>query len=158
FDLLPDWSVVHKQDYYVREVYSPARNENLDMDMFEDSYFKKFFEWPYLNNACYLYISKTDSKLFKRDSVTITILKGSIVPKDLIHADIEKEFVLRLDAAINILKQSAYFEISKLKEHDIFSSENSDGLLERYNFLNFSNKTYTGDVIHADDAVRVGNK
>ena len=44
FKLLPDWTVLHKQDFYVKENYYPERKDDAENDLFAESYFKKFLE------------------------------------------------------------------------------------------------------------------
>ena len=55
---LPDFTVIHKQDWYIKESYTP----NLaieDQSFLSKSYQRHFNERPFLNHYCYLFLTKT---------------------------------------------------------------------------------------------------
>ena len=53
--VLPEYSVVHKQDWFIRERYRPATGEG-DMSFLSCSYERHFNERPFLTHACFLYL------------------------------------------------------------------------------------------------------
>ena len=50
--VLPDYSIVHKQDWFVKENYAPDL-QNSDMSFLSRSYERHFNERPYLHHQCY---------------------------------------------------------------------------------------------------------
>ncbi len=56
--VLPDYSVVHKQDWFIKERYKPELQKD-DMSFLSRSFERHFNERPYLKHTCYLYLTKT---------------------------------------------------------------------------------------------------
>ena len=56
--VLPDFSVVHKQDWFIKEKYRPELQKD-DMSFLSRSFERHFNERPYLKHTCYLYLTKT---------------------------------------------------------------------------------------------------
>ena len=56
--VLPDFSVVHKQDWFIKEKYTPELHKD-DMSFLSRSFERHFNERPYLKHTCYLYLTKT---------------------------------------------------------------------------------------------------
>ena len=56
--MLPDYSVVHKQDWFIKERYKPELQKD-DMRFLSRSFARHFNERPYLKHTCYLYLTKT---------------------------------------------------------------------------------------------------
>ena len=52
--VLPDFSIVHKQDWFIRETYRPELQKE-DMSFLSRSFERHFNERPYLRHTCYLY-------------------------------------------------------------------------------------------------------
>lgn len=59
--VLPDYSIVHKQDWFVKENYAPDL-QNSDMSFLSRSYERHFNERPYLHHQCYLFLTKTSKE------------------------------------------------------------------------------------------------
>ena len=55
--VLPDYSIVHKQDWFVKENYAPDL-QNSDMSFLSRSYERHFNERPYLYHQCYLFLMR----------------------------------------------------------------------------------------------------
>ena len=69
--VLPDYSVVHKQDWFVKESYAPdLQNE---ASFLSRSFERHFNERPYLNHFCYLFLTKTTRERARMRSNFITL-------------------------------------------------------------------------------------
>ena len=55
--VLPTYSVVHKQDWFVREGYRPDLQKE-EMSFLSRSFERHFNERPFLNHACYLFLPR----------------------------------------------------------------------------------------------------
>ena len=64
--VLPDYTIVHKQDYFTEEHYRPdlASDESFLGRAFE----RHFNERPFLRHSCYLFITKTSKEQMRRRS------------------------------------------------------------------------------------------
>src|SRR5690606_30783296 len=55
---LPDFTIVHKQDWYIKENYAPDLTQE-NQSFLSKSYQRHFNERPFLNHYCYLFLTKT---------------------------------------------------------------------------------------------------
>ena len=80
--VLPDFSVVHKQDWFIKEKYTPELHKD-DMSFLSRSFERHFNERPYLKHTCYLYLTKTTKERNRMQSNFSTLCRGHIIPKEL---------------------------------------------------------------------------
>ena len=77
--VLPDYSVVHKQDWFIKERYKPELQKD-DMSFLSRSFERHFNERPYLKHTCYLYLTKTTKERNRMQSNFSTLCRGHIIP------------------------------------------------------------------------------
>ena len=77
--VLPDYSVIHKQDWFVKENYRPATDEE-DMSFLSRSFERHFNERPYLNHTAFLFLTKTTKERMRMQSNFSTLCRGAIIP------------------------------------------------------------------------------
>ena len=92
--VLPDYTVVHKQDWFVKEHYR-SRTEGEKLGFLSRSYELHFNERPFLNHCCYLYLTKTTKERMRMQSSFSSLCRGFIIPKE-VNRDTAARF---LDAA-----------------------------------------------------------
>ena len=80
--VLPDFCVVHKQDWFIKEKYKPELQKD-DMSFLSRSFERHFNERPYLKHSCYLYLTKTTKERNRMQSNFSTLCRGHIIPKEL---------------------------------------------------------------------------
>ena len=73
--VLPDFSVVHKQDWFIKEKYTPELHKD-DMSFLSRSFERHFNERPYLKHTCYLYLTKTTKERNRMQSNFSTLCGG----------------------------------------------------------------------------------
>ena len=56
--VLPNFSIVHKADWFIKENYQPDIQKD-DLSFLSRSFERHFNERPYLNHACFLFLTKT---------------------------------------------------------------------------------------------------
>ena len=68
--VLPDYTIVHKQDYFTEEHYRPdlASDESFLGRAFE----RHFNERPFLRHSCYLFVTKTSKEATSRPSAGVS--------------------------------------------------------------------------------------
>ena len=55
--VLPDYSIVHKQDFFIKENYQPD-TERDELSFLSRSFERHFNERPFLNHYCYLFLTE----------------------------------------------------------------------------------------------------
>lgn len=128
--VLPDFTVVHKQDWFISERYTPQITDG--MSFLSRQFERHFFERPFLNHTCYLFITKTTRERSRQQSMFTTLCRGNLIPKE---AQDDDSFDLFLDAVAqgeSIINESGLFKIERLTEAEIVGSEGKAGILEKY--------------------------
>jgi len=152
FNLLPDYTIIHKMDVFTEETYCNTSSSNGSSDPLKDSFFAKYLEKKYLNHKSYLFISKTDSRILKKSSLSSLIFKNNVIPKELTSQDDYDDFKKSLYRIEQVLNDSRYF---KLRKMDV---EESIDLLQKYENLDFSSLKYSSSISQDQNKTKIGNK
>ncbi len=146
--LLPDYTVIHKQDIYMRKHYEaePASG------FLQEAYERHFDGREYLDHKCRLWLCFSSKKNVRGGSSGLLGISGSSMP--------DKEQIIRGFAAAELfgsmLKGNPLLSIHRLTEEEIFGGNVS--LLQDY--LNFTDggEDILSDILVAPDAMTVGEK
>lgn len=152
FNLLPDYTVIHKMDIFTEDTYSKNNISEDINDPLIDSFFSKYLEKKYLTHKSYLFISKTDSRILKKSSLSSLIFKKNVIPKELISQDDYDDFKKALFRVEQVLNDSRFFKIKKM------SVDESIDLLHKYENLDFSNLKYSSTIVQDQNKTKIGNK
>ena len=154
--VLPDYSVIHKQDWFVKENYKPATSQE-NMSFLSRSFERHFNERPYLNHSCFLYLTKTTKERMRMQSNFSTLCRGNIIPKE-----VNKETALRFLEAVGqferIPNDSGFITLTRLTSDEITGAENEAGLVEKYFALSLEDTTCLEDLELGADGLRIGDK
>ena len=153
--VLPDYSVVLKQDWFLREKYRPELND--EMSFLSRSYELHFCERPFLNHACYLYLTKTTKERMRMQSNFSTLCRGHIIPKE-VNRDTSSRFLEAVDQFEHILNDTGFITLTRLTDEKITGAPNTPGLIEKYFALSLSDTTSLQDMELGADGLRVGDK
>lgn len=82
--VLPDYTVVHKQDIFVQEQYRSDIGKD-DLSFLSRSFERHFNERPFLHHTCYLFITKTTRAQSRRQSDCSVLCRGTLVPKEFVY-------------------------------------------------------------------------
>lgn len=154
--VLPEYSVVHKQDWFIREHYRPATGEG-DMSFLSRSYERHFNERPFLTHACFLYLTKTTRERMHMRSDFSTLCRGNIIPKE-VNRESATKFLEAAEQFERILNDSGFLTLVRLTGDEITGTADCPGLLERYFSLSLSETTSLQDIELGAEVLRVGNK
>lgn len=154
--VLPEYSVVHKQDWFIRERYRPATGEG-DMSFLSRSYERHFNERPFLTHACFLYLTKTTRERMHMRSDFSTLCRGNIIPKE-VNRESATKFLEAAEQFERILNDSGFLTLVRLMGDEITGTADCPGLLERYFSLSLSETTSLQDIELGAEVLRVGNK
>ena len=142
--VLPEYSVVHKQDWFIRERYRPATGEG-DMSFLSRSYERHFNERPFLTHACFLYLTKTTRERMHMRSDFSTLCRGNIIPKE-VNRESATKFLEAAEQFERILNDSGFLTLVRLTGDEITGTADCPGLLERYFSLSLSETTSLQDI------------
>lgn len=152
--VLPEYSVVHKQDWFIRERYRPATGEG-DMSFLSRSYERHFNERPFLTHACFLYLTKTTRERMHMRSDFSTLCRGNIIPKE-VNRESATKFLEAAEQFERILNDSGFLTLVRLTGDEITGTADCPGLLERYFSLSLSETTSLQDIELGAEVLRVG--
>ena len=154
---LPDFTVVHKQDWYIKESYEPGLAKD-DQSFLAKSYQRHFNERPFLNHYCYLFLTKTSKERMRMQSNFSSLCKGSLIPKEIRDKEAIHRFMEAVAQFERIINDSGLIKLQRLSEEDIIGVEGKQGLLEQYLTLSREAGTPMQDIALGGEEVRIGNK
>ena len=153
--VLPDFSIVHKQDWFIRETYRPELQKE-DMSFLSRSFERHFNERPYLRHTCYLYLTKTTRERNRMQSNFSTLCRGHIIPKELDRETSEK-FLEATEQFARIMNDSGFVRLRRLGTDEIVGTDDMKGLLERYFSLMSENDVALQDIDLSAKGMRIGD-
>lgn len=154
---LPDFTVVHKQDWYIKENYAPDLAKD-DQSFLAKSYQRHFNERPFLNHYCYLFLTKTSKERMRMQSNFSSLCKGSLLPKEIRDKEAIHRFMEAVAQFERIINDSGLVKLDRLSEDDIVGTREKQGLLEQYLTLSRDAATPMQDIVLGAEEVRIGNK
>ena len=118
--VLPDYSVVHKQDRFLSQKYRPE-NRDGDQSFLSRSFERHFNERPYLEHACYLFLTKTTKERISQQSNFTTLCRGFIIPKEIRDPEAISRFLDAVGQAESIIRESGLIGIRRLTTEEILT-------------------------------------
>ena len=153
--VLPDFSVLHKQDWFVRERYNPELGKE-GMSFLSRSFERHFNERPYLAHTCYLYLTKTTRERSRRQSNFSTLCRGHLIPKE-IDRESTSRFIEATEQFERILNDSGFVRLRRLPTDEIIGTEERAGVIEKYFSLSQENTACLQDLTLSADEMRIGD-
>ena len=156
--VLPDYTVVHKQDFFIEERYE-APEDSSERSFLARSYERHFNERPYLRHSCYLYVTKTTPERMRQTSASSVLCRGFIVPREMRDTDAVTRFLEAAEQMERILNDSGLVRVERLSEAEIVGTADDAGLLARYFALSDERSPVVNEDIRLDpDVMRIGDK
>lgn len=153
--VLPDFCIVHKQDWFITEKYKADLND--DQSFFGRSNELHFSERPFLNHSVYLFITKTNRQKMMQQSNFSTLCRGNIIPKELQEGEETMVFLEAVEQFRHIMNVSGHFSLTRMTAEDIAGSPGKPGLLDRYFSLCEEGHAALEDICLGDGEVRIGD-
>lgn len=154
--VLPDFSIVHKQDWFVRETYKPELQKE-EMSFLSRSFERHFNERPYLHHTCYLYLTKTTRERSRRQSNFSTLCRGFIIPRE-IDRESTGRFIEAVEQFARIMNDCGFIRLRRLTGDEITGTVERAGLIEKYFSLSTEENTCLQDIALSAEEMRIGNK
>lgn len=154
---LPDFTIVHKQDWYLKESYDPQMQKQ-EQSFLAKSFQRHFNERPFLNHYCYLFLTKTTKERMGMQSNFSSLCKGTLIPKEIRDIEVIHRFMEGAAQFERIVNDSGFIKLERLSEDDIIGSDIKQGLLQQYLTLSKEDGTPMQDIALGSEEVRIGNK
>lgn len=161
--VLPEFTVICKQDWFTKEKYKSVRKVNeepgyLETSYLETSYREHFEGRPYLKHTCYLFVTQSRKGRSKLQSLDSMLLKGSVVPHDVNKKmfDTFADSVLQFE---QIIKDSEIIKIERLNCEQLIGTKDFEGVLSKYmNLCQDDKRQPLQDLVINDGELKVGDK
>ena len=156
--VLPDYTVVHKQDFFIEERYETP-NDGSERSFLARSYERHFNERPYLRHTCYLFVTKTTPERMRQTSASSVLCRVFIVPREMRDTDAVTRFLEAAEQMERILNDSGLVRVERLTEAEIVGTADDAGLLARYFALSDERRPVVNEDIRLDPGtMRIGDK
>ncbi len=154
---MPAFSIVHKQDFFIKENYRPDIQKD-DLSFLSRSFERHFNERPYLNHTCYLFLTKTTKSRIAQQSNFSTLCRGYLVPKEMQDRDGIIHFMEAVSQFESIVNESGFIHLTRLTTDDITGTNERAGIIEKYLTLNRGDDAVLQDIQINPDEIRIGDK
>ena len=155
--VLPAGSVLHKQDWFVQDKYR-SRFDQSDTSFLSFSSERFFHERPYLDHHCYIMLTKKPKGRKPSSSLLSGLLRKSIVPQETLRPQAVQDFLDHAGQFSRILEDSGLVKLQRLKQADLTGMPDKAGIIERYCFLQASEKDVMIKDISLKDEMRIGDQ
>ncbi len=155
--VLPNYSIVHKQDWFIQETYDPQIQKD-DMSFLSRSFERHFNERPYLNHTCYLFLTKTTKDRARQQSNFNALTRGFIVPKEMQDKETAVKFLESAGQFERIINDSGFIKLHRLDNEQIRGSKDQPGIIEKYFSLSQQDTACLEDITLGAGQMKVGDK
>lgn len=154
--MLPDYSIIHKQDWFVQEQYQPDIQKD-DLSFLSRSFERHFNERPYLEHTCYLFLTKTTKERSRQQSNFNTLCRGFLVPKEIRDKEAVSHFLEAVGQFESIINDSGLIKLRRLSDDEITGTADKAGIIEKYFSLSQTDTTVLKDIQLNPEEMRVGD-
>lgn len=154
--VLPDYSIVHKQDIFIKENYKPQTDKE-DISFLSRSFERHFNERPYLNHYCYLFLTKTTKERSRTQSNFNTLCRGFIIPKEIKDKEAMTKFIESVGQFASIMNESGFIKLHRLTADEIVGTDAQAGIIEKYFSLSQTDTTTLKDMAIGADEMKIGD-
>jgi conjugation system TraG family ATPase len=154
--VLPNFSIVHKQDWFIKEDYTPEIQKE-DLSFLSRSFERHFNERPFLNHTCYLFLTKTTKERSRTQSNFSTLCRGFIVPKEIQDKEAVTKFLESVGQFERIMNDSGFIKLTRLTSDEITGTAEKVGIIEKYFCLSQNDTTTLKDIQLNPEGMRIGD-
>ena len=154
--VLPDFSIVHKQDFFIEEKYQPEIDKD-ELSFLSRSFERHFNERPFLNHFCYLFLTKTTKMRSRQESTFSTLCKGKIIPKEIEDKEAVTKFLEAVGQFERIMNDCGFITLRRLRADEIVGTETTAGIVEKYFSLSQNDTTVLKDISLNPEEMRIGD-
>ncbi len=132
--LLSPHSVFHKQDYFLKGAFK-ADFESMGDSFLSRSSERFFNERDCLDHSCSIFLTKKPAGRKLSSSAYSNVLRKSLAPAQTTDKKLVAEFLDCVGQFVQILTDSGFVKLERLRDEDLAGTANMPGVLERYCFL-----------------------
>ena len=154
--VLPNYSIVHKQDFFIEESYRPDICKD-DLSFLSRSFERHFNERPYLQHTCYLFLTKTTKERSRTTSSFNALTRNFIISKEMSDSDSVTRFMESCEQFERIVNDSGLLRMTRLTDKEITGTDTSAGIIEKYFSLSQTDTTCLKDIGLYPEEMRVGD-
>ena len=154
--VLPDFSIVHKQDFFIEEKYQPEIDKD-ELSFLSRSFERHFNERPFLNHFCYLFLTKTTKMRSRQESTFSTLCKGKIIQKEIEDKEAVTKFLEAVEQFERIMNDCGFITLRRLRADEIVGTETTAGIVEKYFALSQNDTTVLKDISLNPEEMRIGD-
>ncbi|MDH6309042.1 conjugation system TraG family ATPase [Dysgonomonas sp. PFB1-18] len=155
--VLPDYTIVHRQDWFVEEKYEPEVDKE-DISFLSRSFERHFNERPYLNHSSYLFLTKTTKDRARQQSNFNALTRGFIIPKKMQDKETIQKFLEAVGQFERILNDSGFVKLTRITTDEIVGTESEAGIVEKYFSLSQEDTTCLQDITLGAGQMKIGDK
>jgi conjugation system TraG family ATPase len=155
--VLPKDSVLHKQDWFIKNIYRASEKKKAGSFLNESS--ERYFSGrPYLQHETFIYLTKKPAGRRPSSSVFSNLLRPSLVPAAMLKPHTLREFLDIAGQFKRLLEDSRLIGLTRLTAADLESERGRTGLVERYCYLTGKDERYGYKDIEFGPDIRIGDK
>ncbi|MFX1705739.1 TraG family conjugative transposon ATPase [Chitinophaga sp. CC14] len=154
--VLPQFTVFHKQDWYINKKYTGDGEKDIDSFLSRSS--TRFFnERPFLDHSCFIMLTKMVNDRRPSTSLMSNLCRKSIIPAAHQNDNVLRDFLDSAGQFKSILEGSGLMKLKRLQDEDLLSTQRKAGIIERYcNLLPDASNPVSKDILFGDD-IRIGD-
>ncbi|WP_223151258.1 TraG family conjugative transposon ATPase [Chitinophaga varians] len=153
---LPPHVIIHKQDWFSEARFKP--DSDVEKTFLSRASDRHFNERPYLDHECYIFLSTIPDNLKEPSPLSSILIRNSIIPAASLDISRIGQFTDKVEQFAQILQDSGYLSLRRLKGDEIGSSKDQAGLLERYCFLLGRDEYPTLSDIKTGEEIKIGSR
>ncbi|PTS99879.1 conjugal transfer protein TraG [Pedobacter sp. HMWF019] len=155
--VMPKHSILHKQDWFIDSKYEADFTKD-DHSFLSRSSDRFFNERPYLDHSCYIFLTKKPTGRKPSSSMFSSLIRSSIVPEQTINPILFQDFLDCCGQFKQILQDSGFVNLTRLKNEDLESHQTKSGLIERYCFLSERESDFVMKDMMFEDGIKIGDQ
>lgn len=132
--LLPNHSIVHKQDWFIEARY-PGQFSTERPSILSQASERFFHERPYLDHTSYLFLTKMAEGRKPGAAVLSNLIRPTLLPPAILHPKWVEQFLEKAGQFVKILQDSGFISVTPLQTEDLVGTPEAPGLIERYCYL-----------------------
>lgn len=153
--VLPKDTILHKQDWFIRTLYSSSEGNVGDSFLTKSS--NRYFEGRgYLLHESYMVLTKKASGQKTASSISGNLLRPSIVPDQSVNPLVFESFEDQCGQFQKIL-ESVGIILHRVADNELLSDRHKAGLIERYCHLNTTNENVFIKDVQFKDQFKIGS-
>lgn len=155
--VLPKHSVLHKQDWFIDSKYQADFTKD-DISFLSRSSDRFFNERPYLDHSCYIFLTKKPAGRKPGSSMFSNLIRPTLAPEQTINPVMLQDFQDSCGQFKQILQDSGFVQLTRMKNQELESQKRKAGLVERYCFLSDREDTFVMKDMAFTDGIQIGDQ